>query len=336
MEKELFTLTPYKRYALLGKEDGIYLWTRPEIIYKPEESPINGINEPVVDGMDVAYYEGEILPLSTLMYGLSAFDEIDGDLSQKVVLDSVTYADGTATSRPLILNTDKEKIGKGTLSFTVLNSVGLSATKTISFYILPNQQPTLSVDDTYYFQEEVKDLGVEEVTALCEKNVTLSDDVEIIEELKKNYQLTQHIDVASEGAFTVDVKVKDQYGHRFYMLPGEKKQYGQGKVNEKQFKFHIVNDTSIENRTSGYVRFISLEMLYTLDIDSIWRSPEYYDYLNKVLHKDPNNEDDCQEIWTFNGDEVREIKQDILNNPDPFSKESNENFREKWKANQEK
>lgn len=277
---------------------------------------------------EITFYEGEYVDASVLLYGMQAFDECDGDLTSKIQIKDIVLPDGKKQAFSDVLPTGEKEIGKGELVYQVTNSYGVGAEYRRTYEVLPNQTPTVQTSDRYYFVDEYSERTMSEAREDVLSRVQLRDDVERKEQLVKNIRvLWGGLDFQKEGVYPIMVRIKDQYGSRFYMKDGEEKQYGCGKTAENGFDVHIVKRENQETTLvkDGFVRFISEEYIKTLEPDSVWRSEPYAGVLSRTFQKKSS---DCEEVWTIRAEDKRKIKTFIREREQPFSRETNEQFQQ--------
>lgn len=273
-----------------------------------------------------SFYEDENVDRQTLLFGISASDEHDGDLSGNIVVDTIILPDKSRLVHAGQLPTGKENVGKGQIVYRVTNSFGISGTYTQNYELQKNTAPELTVCDRYYF---VGDYGSENKADARQNicaGVTVKDDVESEEQLIKNLNfLWEELDFGKAGQYKVRVSVRDQYGSRFYMPSGEERRYGIGKETKAEFTVHVVereNKNEME-KNSGYVRFVSREYMDSLKPDSIWRIGEFHERLENSLGR---GADSCEEVWVITGEDKKKIKEFAHRQENPFIKETNDQF----------
>lgn len=328
--KNILTEGIYKMsQSQVPANDQVYLYARWSSI------PTIRVDE-TVNGSARDYYEGEHVPIDILRMGIHATDPEAGDISSRLKIRKITYADGTVSTGVTRLNTEQKKIGKGIMVVEVTNHRGATATAEVPFRILKNKAPELSeTSEQWRSLDEYKGFDAEALKKAVCWGITMKDDVESREELEHNYEIIEgKFDPTKEGDYTFTVQVRDQYGHRFYMNAGEKRQYGTGKTAACNVTMHMIDPVADLRREEGYVRAISKEYFpWTLEPNSIWRTGEYYDQLHEILfEKDPNKEEDCQMIWRFTAEDRKKIREytDTLSNGNIYTKEARDGFWERF------
>lgn len=279
---------------------------------------------------ETTFYEGEYADASVLLYGMRASDECDGDLTPQIQIKTIVLPDGTEQAFSDALPTGEKEIGNGELVYQVTNSFGIGAEYRRTYEVLPNQEPTAQTSDRYYFVDEYSESNMSEARKDVLSRVQLQDDVEKKEQLVKNIVVSWGgLDFQKEGVYPVTIRIRDQFGSRFYMKAGEEKQYGCGKVAENGFHVHIVKRENEEMATGkdGFVRFISEKYTKTLEPDSVWQSEPYAEVLSHTLQKKSS---DCEEVWMICAEDKQKIKTFIREREQPFSRETNEQFLQKF------
>ncbi len=277
-----------------------------------------------------SFFEGEQVTKEILLFGMSAEDEHDGDLTGQIQIAKILLPDGTECELSGGLSTGQNDIGNGQIHYQVTNSFGISGTFVQDYEIMPNRKPELIVNDRYFFAFDAKEEEEENVKTDIFQSVSGMDDTESAEQLKKQMEISWGgLDLGTEGCYKVHVSVRDQYGNRFYMSPDEQKRYGSGKRAEAEFTVTVVQP---ENKgdsggKNGYVRFVSQDFMEILEPCSLWRTEEFQNRLQESFQKKPEQ---YEEIWTIIGEDKKKIKAFAHDQENPFSKETNDLFLEKF------
>lgn len=277
-----------------------------------------------------SFYEGENVTREILLFGMSAEDEQDGDLTGEIQIKKVFLPDGSECGTSAGLPTGQKDIGKGKIHYQVTNSFGISGTLVQDYEIMPNQRPELIVNDRYFFVSDDRQQEEEHVKADISQNVAVVDDTESEMQLKKEMEVSWgELDIGEEGCYKIRVSVRDQYGNRFYMSPGEERRYGFGKRTETEFTVTVVQPENKKDseRGGGYVRFVSRDFMEILEPCSLWRTKEFQNKLEESFQKQPEQ---YEEIWRISGEDKRKIKAFAHHQEDPFSKETNDLFLERF------
>lgn len=308
--------------------------------------------DPIIQSKDYFFYEDEQgITQDILKWGIKVTDTYDGD-SLDVSIDDITYHVGTSKKKTVVspdeLETAKEYIGICQMNISVQNSRGGTANKSIRFEIKENKEPSLEfldgIKEASYFLEEVKDISClkgEEMTNnslrdLIYESIYLKDDVEEEGELLHNFKYTLEEDFKpiesgeKEKEYQIHLLVKDQYGHRFYMKDGDKKQYGLGKESKDKMKLVVLDTGAYKRANQGYVRFISKDYLWTLLPNSKWKSGKCKEVLERAVNKNPDMTADCEQIWKFSAEDIKAIKEETEKQNNPYTLNSYEAFIDKF------
>lgn len=280
------------------------------------------------DGL--VFYEGEHVDRKILLHGMRAADECDGDISGQIEIAKIILPDSSERILPDKLPTNKAELGKGEIMYRVTDSFGISTEYRQMYEVVPNKEPEILVWDRYFFTGEYPGSLDGQAEQDILSDIRVKDDVETGQQLETNRTvLWGELNIGREGEYKVTVRVKDQYGHRFYMQEGEERQYGSGKVCEKTFMVYVVNKDNEDTQTGkdGFVRFISEEYTYALPDNSIWRTKPYANELSDTFHK---SAEEYEEVWSISGEDKKKIKAFAGEMSDPFSQETNDLFLEKF------
>ncbi len=286
------------------------------------------VKKPVIEFTvdDIKIYEGENIKKEYLSPYIKAVDFKDGDLSSHVCLDKIVYSNGNKVLLPTKVNTGEKNIGIALATYSVKNSEGITASKEMKIFILPNEKPQIQVKSRYFFLEEVDGMSKEEFETDIKKYIVIKDDVESREDLLENLTIGfPEKDFRKEGKYNFLVTVKDQYGHRFYMKKGEKYQYGMGKTKMAPLYVYVVKKHSESQKNKRYVRFLSEEFMKTLSKHSKWKKESLYSRLQKQFEFRGKESFVCQN-WHFSREDIQKAKDWIYNVENPFLQVNNEKF----------
>lgn len=280
----------------------------------------------------LSFYESEFISKDILKYGLQVDDEQDGDLTEKIVVKRVILPSQKEQTVLKKLPTENENIGRGIVIFSVQNSFGISSEYQRPYEVVENEMPQIKGEDRYYFVNEYTqdELGQGKEDVL--KTIILLDDVEVSEDLWERAEISwRELNFQKSGQYQIEISVKDQYGNRFYMKEGQKKQYGKGKRVKKEITVNVVEyeNEVLLNSKKGYVRFINESHLDSLSLNSIWRSGEYEKLLNESLGK---KEVEYEEVWHITREDKKKIKIFLQEQSRPLSSEANNKFLEQFWA----
>lgn len=267
------------------------------------------VKAPVFSGEETEriFYEDEQVDQEIMGYGLRSEDELEGDLTKKIRIEKIILPDSKEVKGVDWLPTDSNHLGKGSIVLTVANSFGVSSQRIQRYEVISNAAPELEVSDRYYFVSEIQNSQKEEILQDFRRSIRFRDDIEKQEQLEHGLEISwEKPDFDRAGSYRVHVRIRDQFGHRFYMKPGEQRRYGRGKLSAKEFVVHVVdreNDITIEEE--GYVRFISREYLDTLSPDSVWKAEKFRRLLEDSLAK---GLEQYEEVWVITGEDKKRIK----------------------------
>lgn len=274
---------------------------------------------------ELVFYEEEQVDQEIMHYGIRAEDELEGDLTGKIRVEKIILPDFRELKGADRLPTDSDHLGKGSIVLSTANSFGVSSQWIQRYEVISNAAPELEVSDRYYFVSEIQNSQKEEILQDFRRSIRFRDDIETQEQLEHGLEISwEKPDFDRAGSYRVHVRIRDQFGHRFYMKPGEQRRYGRGKLSAKEFAVHVVdreNDITIEEE--GYVRFISREYLDSLSPDSVWKTEKLRRLLEDSLNK---GQEQYEEVWVITGEDKKRIKSFIKTQENPFSRESNKNF----------
>lgn len=286
------------------------------------------VKAPVFSGEDteLIFYEDEQVNQEIMGYGIRAEDELEGDLTEKIQVKKIILPDFRELKGADRLPTDSDHLGKGSIVLSAANSFGVSSQWIQRYEVIPNAAPELEVSDRYYFVSEIQNSRKEEILQDFRRSIRLRDDVETQRQLEHDLVIFwEQLDFERAGSYQVHVRIRDQFGNRFYMKPKEERRYGRGKLSEMDFVVHVVDrENDIKDEVpEGYVRFISREYLDTLSPDSVWKVEKFRRLLEDSLGKGSGQ---YEQIWIITGEDKKRIKSFIRSQKNPFTKESNKNF----------
>ena len=252
------------------------------------------------------------------------------NLTSKIVVESITYNveditvnnEGPATSNGIRETFTVNKTSAGTNSvhgltmdyisteYTGIHNVTISVTNeygNISKYqfnviVNYNNEPVIYAAEKYYFVGDTINrtsiLDPDTCSAIDYEDGVITNKV-VLTNTENSRIVTDEgeydeyiIDSSKARTLVVSADVTDKYG----------------KTDRKLIKLTIVKTIP----DVVYSRSISLEYLWTLADNSIWRLDEdRYDLLKSSLEKGRDgviSDDDCQFVFRFTGDEMKEIK----------------------------
>ena len=290
------------------------------------------VKRPAFTGQEgkLSFYEDEYVKAKHLRYGMAARDESDGEITDRIVVEKVILPDQSERDMLEELPTGEENIGEGIICFRVTNSFGVSAMCRRNYEVFPNHPPEIMAADRYFFVSEYQNSQRQEAQEEILEGLRFRDDVESEEQLRKNLEVFWgELDFEQPGEYPVSFRVTDQYGNRFYMESGTEKQYGRGKQMTETITIYVMERENGEGvqKKEEYVRFIGPEFLNTLSPDSVWRGEMFSSILASSFSK---TESQYEETWVITGSDKKKIKDYINNQKNPFSRETNDLFTERF------
>ena len=247
-----------------------------------EEAPLNATwdEAPTIDTTGKAgvwYYEGTTVTRDDLLEGITASDDVDGNLTNKIIITKIAYSagkvvDGTkqpayqrtwTNGMPASENLDtwflqlakEDKKAVHTVTYQVTDSVGNVTTATAQIEVRYNEFPTITSEDRYFTLDEAKAGKITANALLNDTNVdgtrkTFAWDNEENDLTNRLTLLDFNADefkhFEESGYRKVTLHVQDSMG------PG-----GKGKETTKQITVYVVKDGEIpEVEKAKNVRFI--------------------------------------------------------------------------------
>ena len=273
-----------------------------------EEAPLNATwdEAPEIDTTGKAgawYYEGTTVTRDDLLEGITASDDVDGSLTNKIIITKIAYSAGKVvdgTKQPAYQRTwtngmpasenldtwflqlakeDKKAVHK--VTYQVTDSVGNVTTATAQIEVRYNEFPTITSEDRYFTLDEAKAGKITANALLNDTNVdgtrkTFAWDNEENDLTNRLTLLDFNADefkhFEESGYRKVTLHVQDSMG------PG-----GKGKETTKQITVYVVKDGEIpEVEKAKNVRFID-EKNYNKnkDCNPDTMAPEEKDQANK-------------------------------------------------------
>lgn len=239
-------------------------------------------NDPLI------FYEGEYVTKEVLGHGVSAIDAEGRKLS-------VTWK-GKGIKKEIL---DTTHAGKGSITFRAKDSHGQVTAKIIKYVIKKNKKPVVRTIPQTIFLDEIGKMSEEQWKAMLWESIRWQDDYESMEELKRE-TIVEYSNFKEKrvGNYRIQGHVRDQYGHRYYMKPGERRRYGEGRVTT-----FFIDVTIVERRLSSQESPLPL--------------------IRFVL---PSSATDVIEEWHFDSRAILEIQKFMDGRADPFSQETNQEF----------
>ncbi len=98
-------------------------------------------SKPTIDVKDCYYYKNENISNNQILKNVNAYDEYDGNISNKIVVEFYRYPNGNVVKNPTSLNTSN--IGCINAMYSVVNSHGQTAKKEGKIYIVEKGSHTI-------------------------------------------------------------------------------------------------------------------------------------------------------------------------------------------------
>ncbi len=237
------------------------------------------------------FYVGEQVDRQILCYGVHAMDSVEGDLTGEIKV---------LKPKQGRLPTDRE--GKGEIIFSVQNRKGVQCRKKIYYQVKKNKPPKVQTAPRYLFAWEVKGFTIQQWKELLWQGCVLTDDCESANDLKYSTTVDlQNDENIKAGKWSIRLRVRDQFGHRYYMKKGERRRYGEGNVVSFSIPVTLVGQAKQEGLNTGYLRYTQS------------------DRGKKAI-----------ETWTFTSEDIGQIQRFLDQRQDPFAQETNQKFLQKY------
>lgn len=235
------------------------------------------------------FYVGEKVEKEILLHGMRATDQKEGDITEKLQVIS-----------PKHIVTDR--VRAGTILYEVENQDGVRTRKKGHYRIKENHSPTIHTVPRFFFLREVAGYTTQQWRGLLLEECKLQDDCENVSDLQETttVELGKLAD-ARAGNYEVTVKVRDQFGHRFYMKQGEKRRYGEGREVIAKISVTLVDTSGVEGEDESGIRFL-----------------------------EPDSDDTVEEEWVFTSEDIQKIQDFMDASEDPFAAETNRMFLEAY------
>ena len=248
---------------------------------------------PVIDCQrrNLVFYENEYVSKRILCYGVTAKDRNGAALP--VYVKGKWYKDGWL---------DTERVRAGNIVYSTKDREKRTNNISIPFRVVKNKKPMVQTVRRYFFQDEMEQINDSEWSRILWEGVKVEDDHEKEAELKKETTVElRKSNKRDNKNYDVKVKVRDQYGHRYYMKEHEKRRYGKGKYRIFSIPITIVKRNGDDGARKSYVEFIS-----------------------------PSKDTEVEEMWHFTYQDIKEIQRFMTTRDNPFSKETNQEFYQKY------
>lgn len=295
----------------------------------------------VAPGERMEFYEGEKVSKEKLISRLLAHDNEDNrdnrknaDLNNKLRIVKVSYPESENHSQAAYENTyeedvpgdflldtyylklEKSEVVDVLVTFAVTDSIGNTTQEQIPVRVKYNNYPKISSEEIFYYLKEEANRG--EITSLALIGRASAEDAEdgnVTGKLKLKDFNPQSIKMQTEAMaeFIVTYQVTDAYK----------------KTSYKTVKVVVWDeDAAIAEMPQHYVRYISEKYLNTLEENSVWRKPQNFAYLKRILR----NETPMQ-TWVFTHEDVLAVQDWITHSGKgnwKFGQEANQAFSAKF------
>ncbi|MCI5730857.1 MAG: hypothetical protein MR304_04865 [Eubacterium sp.] len=304
--KTPFKLAAKKQYQLEKRRDGCYLVKivqKPASTKKPEEKkaesklPVSPSSSPTNREAETptifakkshfVFYVDEIVNRQVLLYGVKAEDCRGGDITEAVKIIGMENG---------VLSTNKTK--RGELFYEVGDQRGVKIQKKVTYEIRKNRSPVIHTASRFLFVTEVQGYTKPQWKDLLLQGCALSDDCEKLSDLAESTEVEiPEMKEIRAGTWDAVVKVRDQYGHRFYMKKGEKRRYGKGAITSVKVSVTLVDYSELGQTEAGYIRSV-----------------------------EPDKGVAQEEEWSFTAEQVKKIQRFMDEREDPFNQSTNQEF----------
>lgn len=292
-------LSPENGYELMRRKKGYYLGPKTKKKEKPEGAgrkpqkemkPVKNVPVICCKKTELVFYVGERVDREVLLYGVTAKDSREGDITEKIRLRGLQGD---------MLDTGRVKSGE--LVYEVENGQGVKAKKKTVYRIKQNHAPKFRTAPRYLFTWEVEGYTDRQWKQLLLQECLLTDDCETQQDLENDTIVELgEIKEFTKGCREMILKVRDQSGHRYYMKPGERRRYGKGRITTVKISVTLVDGSVLDTGEAlGRLRFVEADTE---------REPE--------------------EWWYFSSEERKKIREFMDTRENPFSQETNQEFLE--------
>ncbi len=269
---------------------------KPEKTGRKKETE-SGASEPpgnLLRRKKLTFYEGEYISKNILMENLATDSpEVDAKVKIRTV---------TRTGRARGWKPDTGECGQGEIIYGISHK-GRSFSVHCPYDIRENRPPDIRTAPRYFFVSEVRNYSERQWKKAILDGVKMTDDREGQPELREQCEVDfGGLLSGRPGRYTVRLRVRDQYGSRYYMGEGERRRYGGGKLCQAE-----VSVVLAEGLSGG----VALE--------------------DRSIHFEPapaavQGEETPEETWRFDREDVERVKEYMGNLENPFSREANDGF----------
>lgn len=262
------------------------------------------------------FFEGEKVTKEKIIGHLIAHDKEDNEgagkspnLNDKLRIIKISYpqsSNGSQTAYEKRYKTDvpedflldtyylkleKDETVDVLVTFAVTDSKGNTTEKEFPLRVKYNNYPEIDSDDVFYYMKEEANAGTitaEVLTGRASAEDEEDGDLSSKLELKNFDPQKFKLQTESKAEFDITYQVTDSYMKTTY----------------KTVKVMVWDDLAVTAETPRYyVRFISEKYLDTLEEHSVWRKPQNFTYLKRIL-----NNKTPMETWSFTNEDVRAVQ----------------------------
>jgi predicted outer membrane repeat protein len=252
-----------------------------------------------ITGKKRIYYTGEYLTEKELRYGIQA--TADGkEITKNIYLNRISGVMGRKFDTSHV--PDTTRYGTGKMYFKIKGYENEEIA--VPYEIKKNNSPHIRVAPRFLFTWEVSAYSDNRWKDMVFEGIALNDREDEPKQLWKKAKIDfSGAKSGKQGSYKIKITITDQWGHRFYMKKGIKRQYGKGKNIQAAVLLTLVSESSDTESEYGVIQFL----------------PEYGEV------------DSTVEEWTFFSEDMEKIRNFIRQSQDPFSEMTNNAFIELFK-----
>lgn len=241
------------------------------------------------------YYVGEQLGAKEILYGLQA--DCDGrDVTKNIRIEQVSGGMGKRYKKDGIFTTDRPC--QGTIVFSCKIDMTENKEITIPYVIRKNHSPRIRTAERYLFTWEVNGLSEERLKKMLWDGISISDAEDDSLFLWERAEIDWgKLREGKAGTYKIKVRIRDQWGHRFYMAEKQNRQYGKGKIVMAEITITLVAEQNERSDELGAVQFLP-----------------------------HGKEGTIREEWYFPRELIVRIRAHMKNYKNPFSETANNDF----------
>ncbi len=241
------------------------------------------------------YYTGEKLGGKEILFGLQA--AVDGcDITKNIRIKRVSGVMGQRYKKDGIFNTDRPC--QGTIVFSCKSEGTENGEITVPYVIRKNRAPRIRTAERFLFTWEVNGQSEEHLKKMLWEGISLSDAED------ESLLLWKQADIdwgklreGKAGTYKAKVRIRDQWGHRFYMAEKQHRQYGRGRAITVEIPITLVAEQNVQSVEVGAVQFLP-----------------------------HGREETVREEWYFPRELIVQIRAHMRTYKNPFSEAANNDF----------